>query len=94
MKQKKYLPMGDRVVILRDQASNTTESGLFLAADPSKIPPLTEGTVVVIGDDPVIRVKVGDRVAFEPNVGREVQHLGQAAVVIQFMDIIAVVEHA
>ena len=89
MAEKIYQPLGDRVLIKRAQAAKQTASGLWVpGADQIK---LYEGTVVAVGDDEVIKVKVGDSVLFDKHTDDVVVQGGDEHLLIQFRDILAVV---
>ena len=54
--------LNNRVAVKRDEAEDTTASGIKLNTDNVK---LNTGVVVEVGDDEDIPVAVGDRVLFE-----------------------------
>jgi chaperonin GroES len=89
MAERTYQPLGDRVLIKRAQAAKQTQSGLWIpGAEQVK---LFEGTVVAIGEDEVIKVKVGDQVLFDKHTEDVVNQGGDEHLLIQFRDILAVI---
>ena len=91
---KTYRPMGDRILVRRDVIASVTGSGLFIPDTVVQNTKLFEGTVAAIGEDDVIKVKVGDKVLFDSHVGEPLQQDGLEHVMIQFRDILAVIEHS
>ena len=91
-------PLGDRVVIKRDEAEQTTASGLFLATE-SKEKPQT-GIVLAVGEGyrkknggfTPLPVKVGDKVLYGKYGGNEVKVDGEEVLIVRADDIFAVFE--
>lgn len=92
-------PLGDRVVIEREEAKSTTTGGIVLP-DTAKDRP-QKGTVVAIGDGRItkdgkrreLQVKVGDHVLFSSYAGDEFKINGdQKVLLMREDDILAVVE--
>ncbi len=91
-------PLGDRVVIKRDEAESTTASGLYLSRE-SKEKPQT-GIVVSVGEgkrdkDGVlvpVPVAVGDKVLYGKYGGTEVTVDGEEVLIVRAEDIYAVFE--
>jgi len=90
---KRYQPLGDRILVRRDVVESVTASGLFIPDAVVANTKLFEGTVAAIGDDEVIKIKVGDRILFDQHVGDIVKQDGLEHVVIQFRDILAVIHN-
>lgn len=90
-------PLGDRVVIKRLEAEETTKSGIVLPGAAKEKP--QEAEIVAVGPGGVIdgkeikmEVKVGDKVLFSKYSGTEVKIDGEELLIIRQEDILAVVE--
>ncbi|MGE3819176.1 MAG: co-chaperone GroES [Isosphaeraceae bacterium] len=92
-------PLGDRVVVEREEAKQTTAGGIVLP-DTAKDRP-QKGKVVAVGDGKVtkdgkrrpLQVKVGDQVLFTSYAGEEFKINGdQKVLLMREDDILAVVE--
>lgn len=90
-------PLGDRVVIKKVEAEETTKSGIVLPGSAKEQPQMAE--VVAVGPGGVVdskeitmEVKVGDRVIFSKYAGTEVKFDGVEYTILRQNDILAVVE--
>ena len=90
-------PLGDRVVLKREEAEEKTASGLILAGSAKEQPQLAE--VVAVGPGALVDgkrvpmdVKVGDKVFFAKYGGSEIKLDGVQYIVMSQSDIMAVVE--
>jgi len=90
-------PLGDRVVIKRIDAEETTKSGIVLPGATKEKP--QEAEVVSVGPGGVVdgkeirmEVKVGDRVLFSKYAGNEVKIDGVDYTILRQDDILAVME--
>lgn len=92
-------PLGDRVVVEREEAKQTTAGGIVLP-DTAKDRP-QKGKVVAVGDGKItkegkrrpLQVKVGDQVIFTSYAGEEFKLNGdQKVLLMREDDILAVVE--
>ena len=91
-------PLGDRVIIKRDEAETTTSFGLVLATE-SKEKPQT-GTVISVGEgkrdkDGVlipVPVKAGDKVLYGKYGGTEVTVDGEDLLIVRAEDIYGIFE--
>ena len=92
-------PLGDRVVIEREEAKTTTAGGIVLP-DTAKDKP-QKGKVLAVGDGRItkdgkrreLQVKVGDHVLFNSYAGDEFKADGDKKVLLMREDdILAVVE--
>ncbi len=93
----KIKPLGDRVVIKRLEAEETTESGIILPGSAQEQPQLAEVMAVgpggvVDGKETVMEVSVGDRVIFSQYAGTEVKLEGEEYTIVRQNDILAIVE--
>ena len=95
----KLQPLGDRVVVERDEAKGTTAGGIVLP-DTAKDRP-QKGKVVAVGDGKVtkdgkkrpLQVKAGDLVLFTSYAGEEFKIEGdQKVLLMREDDILAVIE--
>lgn len=94
----RVVPIGDRVVIKRLSAEETTAGGIFLP-DVSRQKP-RQGRVLSVGDGRLLsdgtraahQVKEGDRVLFSTYAGTEVEISGEELLLMSEEDILAIVE--
>lgn len=91
-------PLGDRIVVKRDEGNEKTEGGIFLP-DSAKDKP-TRGTVVSIGDGKLLddgsrselQVKEGDVVLFTSYAGENIEIGDQEYLLMSETDVLAVIE--
>ncbi|MFD3158190.1 co-chaperone GroES [Haloimpatiens sp. FM7330] len=93
----KIRPLGDRVVIKRLEAEETTKSGIVLPGSAKEKPQMAEVVAVGPGVDRdgkkiEMEVKVGDKVIFSKYSGNEVKFEGEEYTILKQEDILAVVE--
>lgn len=93
----KIKPLGDRVVIKRLEAEETTKSGIILPGSAQEQPQLAEVMEVgpggmVEGKEVVMEVDVGDKVIFSKYAGTEVKFDGEEYTILKQNDILAIVE--
>ncbi|MBO4862437.1 MAG: co-chaperone GroES [Firmicutes bacterium] len=93
----KLRPLGDRVVLKRDDAEEKTASGLFIAGTAKEQPQY--GVVIAVGPGALVDgqrlpmdVKEGDKVFFSRFGGSEIKLDGQDYIVLGQSDILAVIE--
>ena len=95
----KFQPLGDRVVVEREEAKSTTAGGIVLP-DTAKDKP-QKGKVLAIGDGRIakdgkrrpLQVKVGDSVLFTSYAGDEFKIDGEKKVLLMREDdILAVID--
>lgn len=95
----KFQPLGDRVVVEREEAKGTTAGGIVLP-DTAKDKP-QKGKVIAVGDGRVakdgkrrpLHVKIGDQVLFTSYAGEEFKLDGdQKVLLMREDDILAVIE--
>ena len=87
-------PLGDRVVIKRLEAEETTKSGTGTAKERPQ-----EAEVVAVGPGAIIdgkrtemEVKIGDKVLYSKYAGTEVKFEGEEYTILRQDDILAIVE--
>ena len=93
----KLVPLGDRVVLRREEAEEKTASGLFLAGTAKEQPQLAE--VIAVGPGALVDgkrvpmdVKVGDKVFYSKYGGSEIKLDGVEYIVIGQSEIMAIVK--
>ena len=95
----KLQPLGDRVVVEREEAKATTAGGIVLP-DTAKDKPQM-GKIVAVGDGRItkdgkrrpLQVKIGDNVLFTSYAGEEFKVAGdQKVLLMREDDILAVIE--
>jgi chaperonin GroES len=94
----KITPLGDRVVVKREEASETTAGGILLP-DTAKDKP-KRGTILAVGPGALnkkgqrvpLDVKVGDKVLFTSWAGDEFKSGTDEVLLMRAGDILAVVE--
>jgi chaperonin GroES len=94
----KLQPLGDRVVLEREESQRTTAGGIVLP-DTAKDKP-ARGTIVSVGDGKLLedgtrsklQVKIGDRVLFSSYAGDEFKIGDQDLLLMREDDILAVIE--
>lgn len=93
----KLRPLGDRVVIKKIEAEETTKSGIVLPGTAKEKPQMAEVVAVgpggfVDGKEIKMGVNVGDKVIFSKYSGNEVKIDGQELTILKQDDILAIVE--
>ena len=93
----KLRPLGDRVVIKKIEAEETTKSGIVLPGTAKEKPQMAE--VVAVGPGKIedgkeikMEVKVGDKVIFSKYAGNEIKMDGEEYTVLRQDDLLAIVE--
>lgn len=95
----KVKPLGDKILVKRDQAESKTESGIYLP-EAAKDKPRT-GTVQAIGDGAMnpdtgeripLNVKKGDKVLFNSYAGTEVKFGKDELLIMSEDDVLAIVD--
>lgn len=97
--QTRLQPLGDRVVVRRDELEEKTTGGIFLPETAKNKP--SRGVVVSVGEGRLLddgsrsplQVKAGDRVVFSMYAGSDTFTVGDEEVILlREDDILAVVE--
>lgn len=90
-------PLGDRVVIKRLEAEETTKSGIIVTGTAKERP--QEAEVVAVGPGAIVdgkrtemEVKVGDKVLYSKYAGTEVKFEDEEYTILRQDDILAIVE--
>jgi chaperonin GroES len=91
-------PIGDRLLIKRVEAEETTKGGIVIPDSAKEKPKegevirLGEGRLLDSGDRVPFQVKEGDRVLFTSYAGNEVKIAGEEYLIMSEDDILAVLE--
>jgi len=90
-------PLGDRVVIRKLEAEETTKSGILLPGSAKEKPQQAEIVAVgpggfVDGKEVRMELKVGDKVLFAKYSGTEVKIDGTEYTILKQDDVLAIVE--
>ncbi|MCR9292282.1 MAG: co-chaperone GroES [bacterium] len=91
-------PLGDRIVVKRDESEEKTVGGIYLP-DSAKDKP-TRGTIISVGDGRLLddgsrgamQVKVGDQVLFTSYAGENIQIGDDEYLLMSEGDVLAVLE--
>lgn len=90
-------PLGDRVVIKRVEAEETTKSGIILTGAAKEKP--QEALVVAVGPGKFedgnqikMEVKVGDKILFSKYSGNEIKYDGEELIILKQDDILGIIE--
>ncbi len=95
----KVRPLGDKILVKRNEAATKTESGIFLPESAKDKP--KQGKVIAIGDGILNKetghripfsVKKGDSVIFSSYAGSEVKIDGEPYLIMTEEDILGVIE--
>ncbi len=86
----KIIPLGERVLLKAKEAETKTASGLFI---PQTAQEKTQfATVVAVGTDESITVKVGQVVLHDKYAGTQIKDDGVDYLIVNASDILAVIE--
>ena len=96
--QLKLQPLGDRVVVEREEAESRTAGGIVLPDSAQDKP--ARGTIVSVGDGrqldngqrAALQVKVGDRVLFSSYAGDAFKIGDQELLLMREEDILAIID--
>ena len=86
----KIIPLRDRVLLNAKEAKTKTAGRLFIpqtAQEKTQI-----ATVVAVGDDESIKVKVGQQVLHDKYAGTQIKDNGEEYLILGAGDILAVIE--
>ena len=93
----KLVPLGDRIVVQREESQERTSGGIFLP-DSAKDKP-TRGKIVSVGDGRVLengsrstlQVKVGDLVLFTSYAGENIEVDGEEYLLMNEGEVLAII---
>lgn len=95
----KVKPLGDKILVKRDEAGDKTESGIYLPESAKDKP--KSGTIQAVGTGAVntetgeripLSVKKGDKVLFSSYAGTEVKLDKDTLLIMSESDILAVID--
>ena len=95
----KVRPLGDKILVKRDEAATKTDSGIYLPESAKDKP--KQGKVIALGNGPLNKetgarlsfsVKKGDTVLFSSYSGTEVKIDGDAFLIMTEEEILGIVE--
>ena len=89
----KVKPLGDRVLLKKEEAEEKTASGIILTGNAKEAPAWAK--VVAVGpgtDDVKMEVKKGDKVLYKRYAGTDIKLDGEEYILMDHKDILAVVE--
>ncbi len=90
-------PLGDKVVIKKLQAEETTKSGIILASSAQEKPQVAEIIAVgpggiIDGNEVKMEVSLGQKVIIRDYAGTTVKLDGEEVIIVRQEDILAIVE--
>jgi len=94
----KLKPLGDRVVVERDEAEEKTKGGIVLPdtaknkSQRGKVVAVGDGRLLKDGKRHALQVRNGDRILFSAYAGDEFKLNGKEVLLMREEDILAVVE--
>ena len=86
----KIIPLGERVLLKATKTEEKTASGIYIpqaAQEKTQI-----ATVVAVGTSEEITVKVGQKVLHDKYAGTEIKDGGEDYLILNYQDILAVIE--
>lgn len=86
----KIVPMGDRVLLKKEEAEEKTAGGLILAASAKEESPLA--TILALGADAPKELKTGDKVMYSKFAGEAIDVDGQSCLLVEAKDILAIIK--
>ncbi len=94
----KFRPLGDKILVKREEAASKTESGIFLPESSKEKP--KQGKIVALGDGhrskdngklTPFTVKKGDTVIFTSYAGTELKMDGETLLIMTEEDVLGVI---
>jgi chaperonin GroES len=86
----KIKPLGDRVLVKMVEGETKTAGGIYIPQTAQE--KTQEGTVLAVGDDESVKVKVKDRVLYDKYAGSTIKVGGEEQLIIKMSDILAVIQ--
>ena len=93
----KLVPLGDKVVLKKLVAEETTKSGIVLPGQDKEKP--AQGEVIAAGPGGIVdgkevamQVKAGDKVVYSRYAGTEVELEGDKFLIVKQADILAIIK--
>ena len=93
----KLVPLGDKIVLKKVVAEETTKSGIVLPGQAKEKPQEAEVIAVgpggnIDGTEVVMQVKVGDKVIYSKYAGTDVELDDEKFIIVKQSEILAIVE--
>ncbi len=85
----KIKPLGERVLVKMVESETKTAGGIYIPQTAQE--KTQEGTVMAIGDDESIKVKVKDRVLYDKYAGSTIKVDGEEQLIVKMDDILAII---
>lgn len=94
----KLQPLGDRIVVDRDEVGDVTTGGIYLPENAKEKP--IRGTVVSVGDGRLLadgsraplQVKKGDKILFTTYAPNEIKIDGEELLLMREEDVLAIID--
>mgnify|MGYP001249951062 CR=1 FL=1 len=92
-------PLGDKILVRRDEAASKTESGIYIPESGKERP--KTGTVEAVGTGALntetgervpLEIKKGDRVLFSSYAGTEIKLDGEELLIMSEEDVLAIID--
>ena len=83
----------NKVLVLPDEVENVTKSGIILSLKGKNEEHPTNGTVVAIGDDKNLILRVGDKVIYNKYSGNTIEVEGKNYVILKESDILCIINN-
>jgi len=92
-------PLGDRVIVQRDEADERTEAGIYLPEQAKDTP--KSGVVLAVGDGALntdtgertpLEISKGDRIIFSSYAGTEIKLEDEEYLIMSESDVLAIVD--
>ena len=93
----RLVPLGDKIVLKRVVAEETTKSGIVLPGQAKEKPQEAEVIAVgpggiIDGKEVVMQVKAGDKVIYSKYAGTDVELEGEKYIIVKQSEILAIIE--
>ena len=89
----KITPLGERVLLKPVEVETKTKGGIVLPDTVSKEQP-TLGEVIAIGESDKIKgLVVGSKVVYSKYAGTEIKNEGEKYIILEYKEVLAVVEN-
>jgi chaperonin GroES len=86
----KIKPIGERILVKIQEGEEKTASGIIIPQTAQE--KTQEGTVIAVGDDESIKVKVNDRIMYDKYAGTALKIDGVEHLILKMSDILAIIE--
>ena len=86
----KIKPMGERILVKIQEGEEKTASGIIIPQTAQE--KTQEGTVIAVGDDESVKVKVKDRIMYDKYAGAPLKIDGVEHLFLKMSDVLAIIE--